>query len=368
MSFRTAALFAESGLYNKDLHSKFWFNKKFDQGIREKLLRIAQDFIENSKVDVEIDDIQLTGSLANYNYNKHSDLDVHILLNYSKINDDTGLVKQALDGKRFVWNLRHNVVIRDHEIELYYQDTKEPHIASGLFSLADNKWLIEPKYNPPTIDIADVDKKAHSILDHIDRLYNEINDNDDSEHAKVLHRYGRKLKEKIHKMRKTGLEREGEFSIENLAFKKLRNSGSIGTLIDLITKSYEQIYSENVEPDLKIDSSTFRKFFNGESEPADPMFKKGPRQQKWGTGGGRLHQNLVPDMHKVDGSLNNKVETLRERPGKLVLSQADVNYCRDKYKVDIDPKLTRDDPKQLGTSEIFLYFDPKLNVYVIEKQ
>ena len=367
MSFRVASLFAESDLYNKDLNPKFWFNKKFDTGVREKLLRIADDFIESSKVDAEIDDIQLTGSLANFNYNKHSDLDVHILLDFSKINDDTDLVKQALDGKRFVWNLRHNVVIRDHEVELYYQDTNEPHIASGLFSLSTNKWITEPTYNPPTIDIADVNKKADSISDHVNRLQEEVNDNTCPKHARILHAYGKKIKSKLGKMRTEGLQREGEFSVENLAFKKLRNGGSIGALIDLITKSYEQIYSESTEPDLKIDSSTFKSFFNGDKS-VDPMYKKGPRQQKWGTGGGRLHQNLVPDMHKADGSLNNKVETLRERPGKLILSQADLNYCRDKYKVDIDNRLRRDDPKQLGTSGIMLYYDPKLNTYVLEKQ
>ena len=50
MSFSDALLLIESGIYNKDLHHKFWYNKKFDQGVRRKLLRIASDFIENSKI------------------------------------------------------------------------------------------------------------------------------------------------------------------------------------------------------------------------------------------------------------------------------------------------------------------------------
>ena len=95
MSFNDALLLAESGIYNKDLNHKFWFNKKFDQGVRQKLLKISDDFITNSKIDIDVDDIQLTGSLANFNYNKHSDLDVHILLDYSSLNDDTDLVKAA---------------------------------------------------------------------------------------------------------------------------------------------------------------------------------------------------------------------------------------------------------------------------------
>ena len=161
MLFNDAVLLVESGIYNKDLNPKFWYNKKFDQGVRKKLLNIVNDFTaENTFI---IDDIQLTGSLANYNYNKHSDLDVHILLDFSNINDDTDLVKQALDGKRFVWNLRHNIVIRDHEVELYYQDTNEPHIASGLYSILKDEWLVEPTYDPPSVDMNDVKKKANSI-------------------------------------------------------------------------------------------------------------------------------------------------------------------------------------------------------------
>ena len=305
MSFSDALLLIESGIYNKDLHHKFWYNKKFDQGVRRKLLRIASDFIENSKITAEIDDIQLTGSLSNFNYNKHSDLDVHILLDYSTVNDDTDLVKQALDGKRFVWNLRHNVVIRGHEVELYYQDTNEPHIASGLYSLLNNEWLIEPTYDPPSVDLRDVSKKSHSIIDQIERLKDEVTHNDCPHQAKILYKFGKRIKSKLGKMRTEGLHREGEFSVENLAFKQLRNGGAIGMLIDLITTSYEQIYSEhvNVGPD-KQDDSTFMSFF---SHPE----KKGPRQQKWGTGGGRLHQNFVPDMHKTDPELNNKIDSIK---------------------------------------------------------
>ena len=46
-------------------------------------------------------------------------------------------------------------------------------------------------------------------------------------------------------MRKRGLAREGEFSVENLAFKILRNSNVIGDLIDVIANSYDKIYMEN---------------------------------------------------------------------------------------------------------------------------
>ena len=53
-----------------------------------------------------------------------------------------------------------------------------------------------------------------------------------------------KLKKKILEMRKEGLSRSGEFSVENLVFKKLRNEGYIEKIIELISKAYTNIYNE----------------------------------------------------------------------------------------------------------------------------
>ena len=210
-------LLAETRFYHKELNKQFWKNDEFDPEVRKKLIDIVNDFICKTSCPV-IDDIQLTGSLANFNYTPYSDLDVHILLDFSSINDDTGLVKKALDGKRFVWNLRHEINIRGHEVEVYFQDTKEPHISSGLFSLMHNKWVKVPAYNPPEIDAKDVDKKADDIIDTIDRLQVEVDKDVKGPAARPIYNKGTLLKSKLQKMRQAGLDREGEFSIENLAF------------------------------------------------------------------------------------------------------------------------------------------------------
>ena len=57
--------------YNDTLNQKFWSeDNKFDPDIREKLLSITDDFINNLDIEgVEIDDITLNGSNSNYNYN-----------------------------------------------------------------------------------------------------------------------------------------------------------------------------------------------------------------------------------------------------------------------------------------------------------
>ena len=46
-----------------------------------------------------------------------------------------------------------------------------------------------------------------------------------------------KIKEKLKNYRKSGLEKEGEFSYENLVFKFLRRSGHIEKLFNMLNKT-----------------------------------------------------------------------------------------------------------------------------------
>lgn len=247
-----------SEFYNDELNPKFW-NKKvsksgsaekwtLDPIVRKKLINIGEDFYDKFKDVIgktPIVDIQLTGSLANYNYTNFSDLDVHVLIDFNKIDAPKKILKAAVDGVRFVWNVRHDIKMRGHDVELYLQDAKEPHVASGLFSLKDNKWIKNPKFDPPTVDEDDVHKKVDGIEQDINQFQSKlISSSNIPSDAKELYKRANALKEKIHKMRQEGLEKGGEFSIGNLAFKKLRNEGYIEKLIDIISEAYDKIYTE----------------------------------------------------------------------------------------------------------------------------
>ena len=244
--------------YKKELNQSFWKkitsdlpdsvgaeDYEFDPTLRKKLLELAEDFYSSLGFEPEIKDIQLTGSLANYNWTDKSDLDVHVLIDFTEIDDNFSLVKKAVDGVRFIWNLRHKIKIRGYDVELYVQDINEPHTASGLYSLLRNEWIRVPKYNPPEIDYKDVDLKFQGIVSDILKMENIMASSDFSTATEVeIYNHALEIKKKIMKMRKEGLEREGEFSVENLAFKKLRNEGYIEKIIELISKAYSNIYNE----------------------------------------------------------------------------------------------------------------------------
>jgi predicted nucleotidyltransferase len=230
--------------YKKELYQNIWNGDTLIPRIREKLLKIARDFYDGLELDTEIVDIVIVGSMANYNYTSTSDIDVHILIDFSEINEDTTLVKKALDGQRFIWNLRHNIVIQKHDVELYMQDKNEENISAGTYSLLKGEWIKKPVYNPPDVDTSDFEPKYEAYVYDITEL-DKLSKTDLSEEDATLYfNRAKKLKDKIRDGRKSGLAEGGEFNVENLVFKKLRSEGKIGILIDTINRFYDMIYSQ----------------------------------------------------------------------------------------------------------------------------
>ena len=210
------------------------FKAELKPEIRKALLRIAYDFLKFLDVKIPFSNITLTGSMANYNYTDYSDLDLHILFDFdAPTKDQSQTMKDLFNAKRRIWNDEHDIKVKDHDVELYAQDIKEPHHSTGVFSVLRNKWLIIPLRANPEIDEQSITKKSKDMMGRIEYL-TSIEDKSNSLKA---------LKDKIMKMRKIGLEREGEFAEENLIFKTLRNSGYIGKLNDMIRSEYDRSVS-----------------------------------------------------------------------------------------------------------------------------
>ena len=209
------------------------FRVELKPEIRKSLLRIAYDFLESLDPKMTFTDITLTGSMANYNYTDQSDLDLHILFDFSAMGENGELIQDLFNTKRRIWNDVHNIKIKDHDVELYAQDSKEPHHSTGVFSVLRNKWLVVPHRANPEIDEEYVLKKSQDIMGRIDHLIGL------EEKRRALE----VTKDKIMKMRKAGLERKGEFAEENLIFKTLRNTGYIGKLNDIIRNEYDRSVS-----------------------------------------------------------------------------------------------------------------------------
>jgi len=219
-----------------DLQQKIWDgSQRIRPGIRAALLDIVEDFKEKLDLDIEVEDIVLTGSLANYNWSRYSDLDIHIIINFSEVGENVEIIKKFFAALRSNWNQKHDIRVKEHEVELYIQSHKEPHISTGVYSLLNDEWVVKPNRVKPYIDDELAERKAKDIQREVDKLENLLYT---VASEKILERSNR-LKERLKKMRETGLKREGIFSPENLAFKILRRSGVIEKLYKVHTDAYD---------------------------------------------------------------------------------------------------------------------------------
>lgn len=225
-----------------ELFSKIWKNNKLNPIVARKLTAIADDVIKSLDLN-HVEDVVITGSIASYNWHEMSDIDLHIMLDFNKIGEDFSLVKRMLDLTRINWNKKHNIMIAGKEVELYFQHYTEPHESNGIWSLEMEKWLAMPVKLDPEIDLETTEKKAEAIAQSVDHLFELFKEKE----YKQAYEYCNKIREKISRMRQSGLAKEGIYSPENLAFKMLRNAGYLEKLSSLKIEAYDRMMSLKLE-------------------------------------------------------------------------------------------------------------------------
>jgi len=234
------------------LNEKFWIRGKLKEDVTEKLMEIAQDFFKSLQDEVpgipDFEDVTFTGSLASYNYHDLSDIDLHIILDFNKIQESPEILEKFFTVKRIQWNNSHRIMILGHEVEIYIQDSNEEHIANGVFSILRQDWLEMPVKERVDIDYEGTKKKYSAISAEIKELSNMFHE----KKYKEVHDYSIMLKEKIKRMRQSGLESSGTYSNENLAFKMLRINGELEILSSLKISSYDKMMSLESGSSIKV--------------------------------------------------------------------------------------------------------------------
>ena len=227
--------------YHDALSTKIWDVDTLKSEVYDALKKISIEFIKTLEIDNSaITDVIITGSLCNYNYTKYSDIDLHIVVDYELLCDDCEgfSISDCMNAKKALWNERHDITIYGLDVELYVQSVNDPITGNaGVYSLRKKAWLKRPvKETAIEYDEKMIVSKAKYIMFEIDDIIeNKVSDSESID----------KLKEKIRNMRKSGLERGGEYSLENLVFKMLRNNGYLDLLNDY------KIEKKNTELSLK---------------------------------------------------------------------------------------------------------------------
>ncbi len=197
---------------------------KMNPKVRERLLEIVTDFMEFLDVDIVVSDIIMTGSLANYNWSKFSDVDIHILADFDQFSDEE---RPLYDGlfylKKSVYNDKHNITIFGYDVELYIEDesAKKDVKNIGVYSIMNNEWVSKPTKDSVDINYERISDKAKQWMKTIDGVVDNTKDEEIETAKNIIKKYN----DKIRKFRESGLQKGGEYSEENLVFKILRRNG-----------------------------------------------------------------------------------------------------------------------------------------------
>lgn len=342
--------------YHDELNPAIWTDNKLKPEIREKLLEIAEAFIDYLDIEVDVEDITLTGSLANYNYTKYSDFDLHILTDYKSYDADMDLLKDYFNAKKTIWNTTRKITIKGYDVELYVQDVSEPHHSTGVYSLKNDEWITEPKKvkGKEEIDLALVAKKKQAMLDIINYALTPECDVECAD----------KQKEKFMNLRKAALEKGGEFAPENLAFKELRRSGDVERLIQgILAKKNKDLSLDSIQTE----ELSFKNFLSMDK-------KRGPRHQSLTAGMNKLGRaepgkslSMVAQMHKKKKNDTNNVHALKKKQtGISTITNLEAQKIITTHNLDIN-KIKNGNPRKLSTSNIELGFNPQTNSYFLRK-
>jgi len=205
--------------------------------VRERLLEIANQFLDYIGIEILVTDIVLTGSLSNYSWSKYSDFDIHIIINYNQFSSSNiELYKELFNLKKALFNSNHDITLFGFETELYVEGEEDSHFSSGVYSLLYNEWQNEPKKEKIKIDKNTIQRKAKKWMEIIDGVLNNIEDEDIDYAKDMIEKY----KEKLRKFRTCGLQKNGEYSSENLVFKILRRNGYLEKLRSASKKMLEK--------------------------------------------------------------------------------------------------------------------------------
>lgn len=229
---------------NKDI----WSANGIKPRIRWRLLQIAEDFWDSVEIKfTEPIDVIITGSIANYNWSSFSDIDLHLVVDFTKIDERKDFIKSFMDAKKNIWNDMHDeLTLAGFNVELYVQDLSDTIDATGIYSLYKNKWLRKPSrsvFLTKDVDDDDVRKMAANLINSIDELEDQYLSEMDVDDLQNVSARVNELYDKIRDIRKKYLDKDGEFSLGDKVYKVLRRSGYLEKLIDLKAKTYDKMMS-----------------------------------------------------------------------------------------------------------------------------
>lgn len=227
------------------LNEKLWNkNGKLIPIVKEKLLAVSKRFLQDFITPITLKNAYLVGSLASYQWTPLSDIDIHLTVDINETHADKS-TDDYFDLKKDHFNKNHNIFIKGYKVEININedDAEKSQFFKdkGVYDIFNDKWIQKPNSNTRRLNDPIVIELSDYFEYMIDKLIND-----------EAHSYDfSKLKNTIKALRKQGLKHDGEYSIGNLIFKRLRNTGANGKLFDF----------KNEMDDKELSLEKFKNFF-----------------------------------------------------------------------------------------------------------
>lgn len=165
------------------LDPKVWqYDGAMQSQIKEQIINKLSKFITEQGYNFNdiVNKIYVVGSLTSYQYNKYTDLDLHIYLNLQNMlgifnGNEEELIELIDKNWRKILNKAEseNIVGTQHPLEFYFEIPEDLEVApfDGVYSLLDGRWIKEPR----TIDIDfDVEKIYTDIITNVKEIAKEL--------------------------------------------------------------------------------------------------------------------------------------------------------------------------------------------------
>lgn len=205
--------------FHNELNPRLWNGQHLRPEVEKQLKEVANDFLEELGINgLDVKDVTISGSNAAYSYTPNSDVDLHILVDMNKLSNDD-IYRELFQAKKTIYNDTHDITIHGVPVEVYVQDSNEKVVSLGEYSILDNKWLQFPSKRRANLNQNLTRHKYEKLLKLIEYALAS------KDIKKVNH-----LLKTIRRYRRAGLDKGGEFSPENLAYKVLRKQGYIDEL------------------------------------------------------------------------------------------------------------------------------------------
>lgn len=211
------------------LNPKLWTeNKELIPEVKEHLMKIVDEFLDHFTIDIDVKDINIIGSNAAYNYKSKSDIDLHVVTDFTEYPADVDIIDELFNAKKNNFNNNYDITIKDLPVELYIEDINNQAESNGRYSIMTDTWIQEPEYiEEPPVNQDLVKEWSAKIEDAI-----KTNDSDKMN----------QLMDEIWDNRKEDVKQNGFIGEFNLVFKALRAKG----LLDKIRQAKYDATSEEL--------------------------------------------------------------------------------------------------------------------------